>query len=126
MEELLKNEGVKGRRGRQGGIEKDISRKAEEYQTTVEPPYDSDDIISAYESGMTEGRKNERVIGDGYVFNYTEWIPIAVHHYGTLVTDVIDYYESDRGLPDSQYLQTLYRHFIDMANAYYTHKNGGT
>lgn len=28
-----------------------ISEKAEEYQRQMEPPYDSDDIISAYESG---------------------------------------------------------------------------
>lgn len=28
-----------------------ISEKAEEYQRQMEPPYDADDIISAYESG---------------------------------------------------------------------------
>lgn len=40
-----------GRRGRQGGVPMWISEKAEEYQRQMEPPYDSDDIISAYESG---------------------------------------------------------------------------
>lgn len=40
-----------GRRGRQGMVPGWISEKAEEYQRQMEPPYDSDDIISAYESG---------------------------------------------------------------------------
>lgn len=40
-----------GRRGRQGMVPRWISEKAEEYQRQMEPPYDSDDIISAYESG---------------------------------------------------------------------------
>lgn len=40
-----------GRRGRMGMVPRWISEKAEEYQKQMEPPYDSDDIISAYESG---------------------------------------------------------------------------
>lgn len=34
-----------------------ISEKAEEYQKKIEPPYDADDIISAYESGAMENDK---------------------------------------------------------------------
>ncbi len=48
-----------GRRGRQGGIPADISRKAEEYQTGINPPYDADDIISAYETGANEERNKK-------------------------------------------------------------------
>lgn len=46
-----------GRRGRQGMVPRWISEKAEEYQRQMEPPYDSDDIISAYESGAMENDK---------------------------------------------------------------------
>ena len=45
-----------GRRGRQGMVPGWISEKAEEYQRQMEPPYDADDIISAYESGMMDDR----------------------------------------------------------------------
>jgi hypothetical protein len=45
-----------GRRGRQGGVPMWISEKAEAYQKKIEPPYDADDIISAYECGMMSGR----------------------------------------------------------------------
>jgi len=46
-----------GRRGRQGMVPRWISEKAEEYQKQMDPPYDSDDIISAYESGAMENDK---------------------------------------------------------------------
>lgn len=46
-----------GRRGRMGGVPQEFSEKAEEYQKTLKPPYDADDIISAYESGMMEESK---------------------------------------------------------------------
>ncbi len=46
-----------GRRGRQGMVPRWISEKAEEYQRQMEPPYDSGDIISAYESGAMENDK---------------------------------------------------------------------
>ena len=46
-----------GRRGRMGGVPQEFSEKAEEYQKTLKPPYDADDIISAYESGMMEEEK---------------------------------------------------------------------
>lgn len=41
-----------GRRGRMGGVPREYSEKAEEYQRSLKPPYDSDDIITAYEQGM--------------------------------------------------------------------------
>ena len=46
-----------GRRGRMGGVPREFSEKAEEYQKGLNPPYDADDIISAYESGMMEEEK---------------------------------------------------------------------
>ena len=46
-----------GRRGRMGGVPREFSEKAEEYQKGIKPPYDADDIISAYESGMMEEEK---------------------------------------------------------------------
>lgn len=46
-----------GRRGRMGGVPPEFSEKAEEYQRGLKPPYDADDIISAYESGMMEEAK---------------------------------------------------------------------
>lgn len=46
-----------GRRGRMGGVPQEFSEKAEEYQKGIKPPYDADDIISAYESGMMEEEK---------------------------------------------------------------------
>ena len=45
------------RRGRMGGVPQEFSEKAEEYQKALKPPYDADDIISAYESGMMEEEK---------------------------------------------------------------------
>ncbi len=41
-----------GRRGRMGCVPPEYSEKAEEYQKKLKPPYDSDDIITAYEQGM--------------------------------------------------------------------------
>ena len=41
-----------GRRGRMGCVPRAYSKKAEEYQRKLKPPYDSDDIITAYEQGM--------------------------------------------------------------------------
>jgi 5'(3')-deoxyribonucleotidase len=48
---------AKGRRGRMGGVPPAISRKAEAYQRRTEPPYDADDIISAYETGCMSAEK---------------------------------------------------------------------
>lgn len=59
-----------GRRGRQGGIPEDISKAANEYQATIEGPYDSDDICSAYEQGCVDTLKkihdNIGNFSDGY------------------------------------------------------------
>ena len=41
-----------GRRGRMGCVPQEYSEKAEEYQKKLKAPYDSDDIITAYEQGM--------------------------------------------------------------------------
>lgn len=46
-----------GRRGRMGGVPQEFSEKAEEYQKGIKPPYDADDIISAYESGMMKEKE---------------------------------------------------------------------
>lgn len=45
-----------GRRGRQGGIPREVSRIAEEYQRNIQPPYDKDDIISAFENGFMKSQ----------------------------------------------------------------------
>lgn len=45
-----------GPRGRQGGIPENISRMAEEYQKSIKPPYDKDDIISAFECGYMKAQ----------------------------------------------------------------------
>lgn len=50
-----------GPRGRQGGIPVGISRKAEDYQRSLRPPYDADDIISAFESGYIKGLKENNM-----------------------------------------------------------------
>lgn len=47
----------KGSRGRQGDIPDWIAKKAEEYQSSLEPPYDADDIISAFETGYIKALK---------------------------------------------------------------------
>ena len=44
--------GDKGRRGRLGGVPKHVAHLAENYQSHITPPYDADDIISAFESGF--------------------------------------------------------------------------
>lgn len=49
----------KGRRGRLGGVPEYISRLAEEFQREMEPPYDSDDIITSFECGYLKAIKNE-------------------------------------------------------------------
>jgi hypothetical protein len=58
-----------GRRGRMGGVPRTYSKKAEEYQRKLKPPYDSDDIITAYEQGMmameTEAEKAYQESGQG-------------------------------------------------------------
>lgn len=46
-----------GRRGRQGGIDMAVTKMAEEYQEGLKPPYDADDIVSAYENGVLKGKK---------------------------------------------------------------------
>ena len=45
-----------GRRGRLGGVPTDITERAEAFQKKMEPPYDKDDIISAYEMGAMDER----------------------------------------------------------------------
>ena len=47
----------KGSRGRQGDIPNWIAQKAEEYQSSLEPPYDADDIMSAFETGYIKAIK---------------------------------------------------------------------
>ena len=58
-----------GRRGRMGGVPREYSEKAEAYQKKLKPPYDSDDIITAYEQGMmameTEAEKAYQESGQG-------------------------------------------------------------
>lgn len=44
--------GDPGRRGRLGGVPFLVSKLAEEYASHLTPPYDIDDIISAFESGF--------------------------------------------------------------------------
>ena len=56
--------GDKGRRGRLGGVPKHVSRLAENYQSNIMPPYDADDIISAFESGFMYSQTF------GYIINY--------------------------------------------------------
>ena len=53
-----------GARGRQGGVPEEIFEKANEYVKTVEPPYDKDDICSAYETGSMDQRKDIHWISD--------------------------------------------------------------
>jgi len=45
---------VKGRRGRIGSTPEHIRKKAENFLSKMEPPYDADDICSAYETGAME------------------------------------------------------------------------
>ena len=58
VEEYHKQEpaecGGKGRRGRIGITPKHIRKKAENFLSKMEPPYDADDICSAYETGAME------------------------------------------------------------------------
>ena len=51
---------VKGRRGRIGNTPEHIRKKAENFLSEMEPPYDADDICSAYETGAMESIKQER------------------------------------------------------------------
>ena len=46
-----------GRRGRQGGVDVAVTKMAEEYQEGLKPPYDADDIVSAYENGVLKGKE---------------------------------------------------------------------
>lgn len=48
---------VKGRRGRIGDTPEHIRKKAENFLSKMEPPYDADDICSAYETGAMENAK---------------------------------------------------------------------
>lgn len=48
---------AKGRRGRMGGIPECVRRKAEAFRNIMEPPYDADDICTAYEAGALESAK---------------------------------------------------------------------
>lgn len=50
-------QGVKGRRGRIGITPEHIRKKAENFLSKMEPPYDADDICSAYETGAMENAK---------------------------------------------------------------------
>ena len=45
---------AKGRRGRIGSTPEHIRKKAENFLSKMEPPYDADDICSAYETGAME------------------------------------------------------------------------
>lgn len=49
--------GDKGRRGRQGGIPPGITKRGEDFQKGMEPPYDADDIVSSYETGFMDAMK---------------------------------------------------------------------
>jgi hypothetical protein len=56
--DALKSEGDPvGRRGRRGDVDRSVTKMAEEYQVGLKPPYDADDIVSAYESGMEKGKE---------------------------------------------------------------------
>ena len=46
--------GAQGRRGRDGNVRPDIARRAEAFRETMEPPYDRDDIATAYERGFID------------------------------------------------------------------------
>ncbi len=50
---------AKGRRGRIGSTPEHIRKKAENFLSKMEPPYDADDICSAYETGAMESIKQE-------------------------------------------------------------------
>lgn len=60
--------GAEGRRGRLGDVPPSISRKAEAYQKGMKPPYDADDIISAYETGCMNAEKKPSHRGDEITF----------------------------------------------------------
>lgn len=47
-----------GRRGRMGGVPKEISKEAEAFQAQFPAPYDKDDIITAYETAKIESMKD--------------------------------------------------------------------
>lgn len=48
---------AKGRRGRIGTTPEHIRKKAENFLSKMEPPYDADDICTAYEAGALESAK---------------------------------------------------------------------
>lgn len=56
-EQKLAEHSAKGRRGRIGGIPECVRRKAEAFRNKMEPPYDADDICTAYEAGALESAK---------------------------------------------------------------------
>ena len=47
-----------GRRGRMGGVPKEISKEAEAYQAQFPAPYDKDDIITAYETAKIKAMED--------------------------------------------------------------------
>ena len=60
-----------GRRGRMGGVPKEISKEAEAFQAQFPGPYDKDDIITAYETAKMKAIedlpqwKKAKIIGVG-------------------------------------------------------------
>ena len=52
-----------GARGRMGGVPEDISKRAESFQKTMDPPYDAMDICTAYEKGAMDQEK--KLIDEG-------------------------------------------------------------
>ena len=53
-----------GARGRLGGIPEDVSEKAEKFADKMEPPYDKDDICSAFEKGAMSQREDYHWVSD--------------------------------------------------------------
>ena len=74
---------AKGRRGRIGSTPEHIRKKAENFLSKMEPPYDADDICSAYETGAMESIKQEWSEEDETRLTNTLIMlkEYAIHHY---------------------------------------------
>ena len=93
------DQGVKGRRGRIGGTPEHIRKKAENFLSKMKPPYDADDICSAYETGAMESIKLEWSEEDEKHLN---WVIEHFRQSGELYHDLIDWLKS---LPERFNLQ---------------------
>lgn len=60
---------AKGRRGRIGTTPEHIRKKAENFLSKMEPPYDADDICSAYETGAMENANPSWSEEDEKIYN---------------------------------------------------------